>query len=454
MYHFNVFLIFLFLLCSCNTNKVKEDKIPLVNAENALEKYLENDDDSFAWEIKESYDIGDVKAYIILLTSQNWRNHIWKHQLTVLVPPEVQYDGALLYITGKAVKNGLPQWRSHDDELTQALSELAVKNKAITTILWQVPNQPLYDDLTEDQLISYTLHNFKNDGDYSWPLLFPMVKSAKKAMDAIQQFGLKEIDVKINRFVVSGASKRGWTTWLTSGHDNRVKGIAPMVIDVLNMPVNLNYQKEAWGDYSVQIEDYVRLGIVQEMGSTTGDEITRMIDPYSYRSKYTMPKMIIIGTNDEYWPVDAIKHYFYNIPGENYIHYVANVGHGLGGGAQALKALSGFFGHTLKKEMYPKLTWEIDHSKSDIQISVHTTSDQLVGSFLWTSDSNDRDFRDNEFVKADLEIDHKENVQTKIKYPDSGYRAFYIDLEYMDPNGGSYTKSTRMYVADDDEVFE
>ena len=62
-----------------------------------------------------------------------------------------------------------------------------------------------------------------------------------------------------------------------------------------------------------------------------------------------MPKMIFIGTNDEYWPVDAIKNYINDIPGENYIHYVPNAGHGLGDGQQALTALSAFFGITLQE---------------------------------------------------------------------------------------------------------
>ena len=157
-------------------------------------------------------------------------------------------------------------------------------------IVWQVPNQPLYDDLTEDALISFTLHNFREDGDFTWPLLFPMTKTAIRAMDAIQAFSKENLKQDVNKFVVAGGSKRGWTTWLTGAHDNRVAAIAPMVIDVLNMPVSLEYQLEVWDDYSVQIEDYVKLEIPQQVHTEQGNQITKMIDPYSYRKKVIITK--------------------------------------------------------------------------------------------------------------------------------------------------------------------
>ena len=330
-----------YLLNSCTT---KEDPDPdITTPENALSTYLNNGDSTYHWEIIDSYDILDVKAYDLLLTSQQWREYSWKHQLTILIPSDIQYDGALLWITGGSLRDGLPRWTSQNDEETWTFGIAAANNHAVVAILRQTPNQPLFDDLGEDALISYTLYNFKNDGDYSWPLLFPMVKSAIRAMDAVQEFSEETADHEITGFLVSGASKRGWTTWLTGASDSRVKAIAPAVIDILNMPLNLEYQKEVWGDYSVEIQDYVDLGIPQTVHTELGDAITTMVDPYSYRDKLTMPKLIFIGTNDPYWPVDAVKHYFNDLKGENFIHYVANAGHDLNGGQQARWSLNAFF---------------------------------------------------------------------------------------------------------------
>ncbi|MCK4990622.1 MAG: PhoPQ-activated pathogenicity-like protein PqaA type, partial [Bacteroidales bacterium] len=307
---------------------------------------------------------------------------------------------------------------------------------------------------TEDALISFTLHNYKNDGDFTWPLLFPMVKSAVKAMDAVQEFSKESLQHDIARFLVTGASKRGWTTWLTGANDPRVEAIGPMVIDVLNMPVSLDYQVKVWEEYSIQIEDYVKLGIPQDVHTENGNDITTMIDPHSYRDKLSMPKMIFIGTNDEYWPVDAIKNYIDEIPGENYIHYVPNAGHGLGDGQQALTALSAFFGNTLLHEPYPVCNWELAENESRITLSVETSPEKLLGALLWSSDSEDRDFRDEVWSSVEVENQDQKDIVIEVDIPESGYRAFYLDLRYSDPMGGAYTKSTRMFVSDGTGVLE
>lgn len=432
-------------------NAVAQDKL---TPETALHGYLNNGDKTFRWELKESYDIGTNKAYSLLLTSQQWHEYIWTHQLTILVPAENKYDGALLFITGGSNSKGLPNWNGKDDKFNHALAALAEKNKGVVAVLRQTPNQPLVGDLTEDALISYTLHKYKEDGDHSWPLLFPMVKSAVRAMDAVQEFCADKLHHKVNRFVVSGASKRGWTTWLTGASDARVAAIAPMVIDILNMPVNLDYQVKMWNDYSIQIQDYVNLGIPQTARTEKGAAITTMVDPYSYRKKLTMPKMIFMGTNDEYWTVDAIKHYIDSIPGQNFIHYVPNVGHSLGDKQQALAGLSAFFGHTLAGTPYPALDWNLTQGRKGITLKVNASADILVDAILWSTDSKDTDFRDEKWSGRSVARKRQSGVVTAEQpYPENGYRAFYLDLKYKDPNGGEYTESTRMFVADEDEVF-
>ncbi len=448
--------VLLITILGCNQTKnnevvVEENTTP----ENALSHYLANSDTTYMWKKVKTYEIEGVKAYDLLLTSQTWHDHVWKHQLTVIVPKEVKYKDALLFITGGSLKKGEPKMRDATNDESIFMAKIAETNKAITVIVRQTPMQPIFNGRVEDELISLTLHKYKNDGDFTWPLLFPMVKSAVKAMDASQEFAEKELHITLDKFVLSGASKRGWTTWLTGASDARVKAIAPMVIDVLNMPVSLNYHIDAWGDYSPQIQDYVDLEIPQQMSSGSGPEIVTMIDPYSYRKSLQMPKLIFIGTNDEYWPVDAIKNYWDSIPGENYIHYVPNAGHGLDSdnNDQSIRALSSFFNATITGGNYPKLNWNLTEKNSGYKISVETSANKLVDATFWSATSDDRDFRNDNWEGESLNAKGKETVTWEQSFPKSGFRAFYIDLKYLDTNGNEYTKSTRMFVCNKEQIL-
>ena len=91
-----------------------------------------------------------------------------------------------------------------------------------------------------------------------------MTKSAVAAMDAIQSIiNEREDGIEIEKFVVSGASKRGWTTWTTGGVDNRVEAIIPVVIDVLNVEPSFEHHWSVYGFWAPAIQDH--LGMQLEM---------------------------------------------------------------------------------------------------------------------------------------------------------------------------------------------
>ncbi|AWV98508.1 PhoPQ-activated pathogenicity-related family protein [Arcticibacterium luteifluviistationis] len=425
----------------------------IITPETALKSYINNGDKTYDWELKDSTVLGNVTAYHLLLTSQKWREYTWRHQLTIFIPKNRLYDGALLFITGGSNKEEQPNW-TNSDGLWMPLAQTALKSKAVVALIRQVPNQPIYGNLKEDALISYTFHQFKKDKDYSWPLLFPMVKSAIRSMDAIQEFSKQKVNFDVNNFVIAGASKRGWTTWLTSAiDDKRVKAIAPMVIDMLNMPATLNYQYTTYGEYSAEIEDYVKLGIPQGTETEDGKALSTMIDPFSYRKDMTVPKMIFIGTNDPYWTADAIKHYFGEIPGKNMIHYVPNAGHDLGGGKQAFEALRAFFSSTIMDKTYPVSTWTTNNTSGGVELLVNPAQDDLLGATLWQTTSSDQDFRNNLWMSKKIKLNDLPNIKLTQEYPKKGFQAFYVDMKYKSPTGGTYTVSTRVFVTDGAKVL-
>jgi PhoPQ-activated pathogenicity-related protein len=166
----------------------------------------------------------------------------------------------------------------------------------------------------------------------------------------------------------------------------------------------------------------------------------------------TVPKIIFIGTNDEYWTADAIKHYYDKIPGKNLIHYVPNAGHDLGGGKQALEALSAFFGLTLQDKEYPVCTWNVVKGKEGFELTVNAAPGDLQDAAIWGTTSADRDFRNNLWLTRRVKPEGSV-VKYTIPYTKKGFQAFYMDLKYKDPNGGSYTVSTRVFTTNTKEVL-
>ena len=126
---------------------------------------------------------------------------------------------------------------------------------------------------------SRTHSTLSNTGDTDWPLLLPMVKSAARAMDAVQQIAQERWHIRIERSTVTGASKRGWTSWLTAAVDARVAGAAPMVIDMLNMRAQINLQRATFGDLSEEINDYSGIDLPGRIDSDLGHKLVGMVDP-------------------------------------------------------------------------------------------------------------------------------------------------------------------------------
>jgi len=261
---------------------------------------------------------------------------------------------------------------------------------------------------------------------------------------------------EISKFVVTNASKRGWTTWLAGAIDPRVIGIAPMVIDTLNMSKQMPFQEYAWGTYSSQIDDYTALRLPDRLSDPAARRLLELVDPWSYREALAVPKLILIGTNDAYWPVDAIKHYYGKLPGEKAIHYVPNAGHDLGNGLSAMQAVSAFWESFLEATPRPRFDWKLrvdatPGSEKKTAVLEVVATDPAQGAELWTAHAETRDFRSARFSKVPLEADGK-TYRAVVETPASGRVAFYVNLLYESASGRRYGLATNVEVLDPNGV--
>jgi PhoPQ-activated pathogenicity-related protein len=400
-----------------------------------LVDYVQPPDPSYTYEIQSTISGPGYTAYVVRMTSQTWRGIVWWHWLTIVKPDTVLHsDKALLFVDGGSNTGGPPT------TVDGNLVTVAALTGTVVADVKQVPNQPLFGNMYEDTIIAYTFDRFLVEGDPTWPLLLPMVKSAVSAMDTVQAVSETEFSQEISGFVVTGGSKRGWTTWLTGAvQDPRVMGIAPLIIDVLNIAPQMQHQLDCYGEYSFEIEDYTLLHLQERMSSPEGAALLAIVDPYEYRDVLTLPKLILLGTNDPYWTVDAANLYFPDLQGEKYLHYMPNTGHDADAGGTL--ALAAFYQTVLTGEQRPRFDWDVEF---DGTFEVRAT-DLPVQVGLWRANSSDRDFR-NETWSSTVLTGTSGVYRGRISRPPSGWTAFYVELIYHSSLGFDYGLSTSMTV--------
>jgi PhoPQ-activated pathogenicity-related protein len=401
----------------------------------ALDAYVAKEDASYQWRKTREGKLGTADYAELILTSQTWRDIVWKHQLHVIRPQSTPVDckHALLFITGGRWRDELqnPTGEFQAPTEAQIFSSIAEQLKSPIAILQHVPFQPIFGGMVEDEIISMTFEQFMRTGDAEWPLLLPMVKSAVRGMDATQEYCREQWSLNIEDFTVTGASKRGWTTWLTGAVDPRATAIAPMVIDTLNMGPQMKHQLFSWGKYSEQIRDYTERGIQQHIDTPVGDALRAIVDPYSYRERLNQPKLLIMGTNDRYWPLDALNLYWDDLGGEKYILYVPNQGHSIRDFPRVLGSLAALHRHATGEKPLPKLEWEFqerDGTPGALRLAVNSDeTPERVN--IWLAKSDTRDFRDSRWESTEA-TKNGEGWEYTLEVPEQGYAAIFGESVY------------------------
>ncbi len=405
-------------------------------ARGGLDEYVKKADPAFAWTLEGSTESDGVAVHTIRLTSQSWKGTVWTHAVTVVEPKGVAYPRAmLLYITGGKSGDGP---RPGDVAAGRALAEAC---RARVAILPQVPNQPLLGGKSEDTLIAETFVRYLETKDEEWPLLFPMVKAAARAMDALQAFGQGR-GRPVDRFVVAGASKRGWTTWLTAAADPRVAAIAPMVIPTLNFQAQNRHQVASFGKYSEQIDDYTARGLMEDLDAPDRHRLWKMVDPLAYRDRLALPKLQINGTNDPYWTLDSMNLYWDDLAGPKWVVYLPNAGHGLDQHRDyATAGVGALFRHAAGGRPFPSLSWKHDDAgPGTLRLAV--TSDPAPKSArLWMAWSGSLDFRKASWTSTP--IAPAASMVGTVGRPEKGSVALFADLEY-EVDGLPYHLSTQI----------
>ncbi|TNF36755.1 MAG: PhoPQ-activated pathogenicity [Gammaproteobacteria bacterium] len=439
---------------------VHAEGLSLNTPETALKTYVEYNDGMFNMQHIASIPASGYSVHLYRLTSQKWLTEaevnqpVWTHSVVIVIPNTVATTTGMLFVAGDDNDDPLPD---ASNEVVQIVAQLALGSQSIVSAIFQAPNQPLLfngetNPVKEDALVAYTWKKALDTGNYIWPAYLPMVKSVVKAMDGIQQVVPTLSNYAINDFVLTGYSKRGATVYLTAAVDDRVRAMAPGVIDYLNMIPSMEHHYQSYGFFSSAIDDYVELGVTSRLRAPEFSELMKVVDPYSYKQQYTMEKLLLNSSGDQFFLPDSSRFYLDDLPGETLIRYAPNTDHSLSNSQTSvldtLYSLLGWYQSILYGQPRPDINWYVENGV----LKASTNALPALVKIWRANNPNARDFRKEtigeSWVPTVVIPNAGGNYEAALQ-TEGGFNAVYIEFIYLGMTGQPVSYSTEIMVTPD-----
>jgi len=452
-------------LSACHDNKAPDQEVSKIK-ESLLDQYVYKPDPNYHFEIAYQGKKEGYTFYVLKMISQHWLTEEevdepeWWHWVSVVIPDSVKHSTGMMWIGGGAKDDELPE------EPGDIILQSALLTNSITAEIHNIPNQALtfkhdpYGPRFEDELIAYGWRKFLEGGakdeDAIWLARLPMTKAVVRAMDAVSELVSTERNEPLDQYLVSGASKRGWTTWTTAAVDDRVIAIVPIVIDLLNVVPSFDHHWRNYGFWAPAVGNYVEEGIMGWMHTLEFKRMLEITEPYSYIDRYDIPKLLINASGDQFFQPDSWEFYWDDLKGEKHIRYVPNTGHSLEE-SDALETLISYYQYILSKSERPKFNWRINGAK------VHITPDSVNPPSeikLWRATSNEkpRDFRidviGKVWIDSTLAIRPDGNYVIDFAIPKEGWKAYFVELTYEQDGKLSLKLTSGVTILPDEYPFE
>ena len=406
----------------------------------SMKDYIDSTKNEFSYEIEDVFYEDEWTGYHIRMTSGEWldskkvENVDWLHYVDIVIPKETQTDTGIMFIDSGV--NDENYFRLDSTSVSYAL-----RTKSVIVNIHNIPAQPVnflasdQESFYEDDLIAFAWNQFLEGGakqkDIEWLPRLPMTRAVVRSMDLAQEITLQN-NVNVKDFVVSGASKRGWTAWTTAAVDDRVVAVVPMVIDMLNMVPSFENHYRSYGEFSPAVQSYVNYNIQDWMETDEFKTLMSYVEPYYFKEKFTMPKYLINAGSDEFFSTDSWRFYYDELPSDKLLRYVPNTNHSLNG-RYLNDDLISYFYRIINDIDMPTLKWEL----SDNNLNVVLDYEGNYNVSIWNAkNQNGRDFmlwQEGElWKKINIQKSNDNNYQVEIKDKSNGYEAIMMEFT-IDP---------------------
>jgi PhoPQ-activated pathogenicity-related protein len=348
----------------------------------------------------------------------------WRHWLTVSTPPTKPASHMFVLISNGSTADPPPTaMHALNRALASQLPTLEIK---------MIPNQPLKfagdtkKDRSEDGIIAKTWRQFLDGAPPEQLAQFPMTKASILAMRAIRtELIAAKALTSDAKFIVAGASKRGWISWLVAEQiPNEVSAVVPMVIDILNVIPSMQHHRKSLGEWSWVLQDYVDAKITDQLATFQFAGLVQQLDPYVGLENLTLPKFIVGAANDQFFVPDSSKFYRDRLKGWYGFAYQPNSGHNLDQ-SEFIDHIKKFVTAHIATKLPSPLQWEFADGIWHV-----TSTEPIRKATLWQANSAKSDFRLAKDFPAyqPKELKNDGKAITAQLTPAPGYTASFIEI--------------------------
>jgi PhoPQ-activated pathogenicity-related protein len=183
--------------------------------------------------------------------------------------------------------------------------------------------------------------------------------------------------------------------------------------------------------------------------------LLKLVEPYQFLDKFTMPKLLINATCDEFFVTDSWKFYWDDLQGESYLQYVPNVGHGLHGSYLPDNLVS-FYHATITDTRIPDFEWNVDGNS--IQAEVDPEADYQIR--LWEAvNPEGRDFKsyvigEEAWKMEEIELNESGSYTIPVSIPAQGYKGALVEVVFNPDSEFPLTLTSGTLVTPDTYPFD
>ena len=275
-----------------------------------------------------------VRRIALEFTSQDWHGFAWNHIARIYIPTDYQPGGNVGIIGANwefNVSGNEREFIPNTQLKTESeYTEGTAIDLGIPIMLFLTPGEEI-NGMHESDLMGFSMMKMFETNDLTWSGYYAIAKSYLRAITLMQALP----DVRAEKAVLVGCSKRGWAVCIAAGVDpQRVVGVMATCYPGGNLLNSMALKYHSFGpDIGGPAEERTGPGyqpaknLLRSMNNPLGFRNLMAFDPYLWRDQIKPAYLVAIGTNDEFYGLGAPNEMLEGMPGDTAFLAVDNLPH-------------------------------------------------------------------------------------------------------------------------------